>query len=50
MKVSSVIMNKNFDFSKSSAYELRCGNCLSRIAIHSMHSGIESIANIASKI
>ena len=29
MKISPEIMNEMFDFSKNSAYELRCGNCLS---------------------
>ena len=43
-------MTEIFDISKNSAYELRCGNCLSRSNIHSTHFGIESIANIAAKI
>ena len=30
MNISPEIMNKVFDFSKNYAYELRCGNCLSR--------------------
>ena len=46
MNISPKIMNKIFDFSKNSAYELRCGNCLSRSHIHSTHFWIESIANI----
>ena len=43
-------MNETFNFSKSYAYELRCGNCFSKSNIHSAHFGIESIANIAAKI
>ena len=43
-------MNKMFNFSKNSAYELGCGNCLSRSNIHTTHFGIESIANFAAKI
>ena len=50
MNISPEIMNKIFDFSKSSANELRYGNCLSKSNIHSAHFGIESIANIAAKI
>ena len=49
MNISPEIMNEIFDFSKNYAYELRCGNCLSRSNIHSMHFGIESIAIIAAK-
>ena len=30
MNISPEIMNEIFDFSQNSAYELRCGNCLSR--------------------
>ena len=48
--IFSKIMNEIFDFSKNYAYELRCGNCLSRSNIHFTHFGIESIANIAAKI
>ena len=43
-------MNEIFDFSKNSAYQVRCGNCLSRSNIHSTHFGIDSIANIAAEI
>ena len=43
-------MNEIFDFSKDYAYELRCGNCLSRSNIYSTHFGIEFTANIAAKI
>ena len=43
-------MNEICDFSKNYAYELRCGNWLSRSNIHSTHFGIEFIANIAAKI
>ena len=43
-------MKEIFDFSKNSAYELRCVNCLSRSNIHSTHFGIEAIANITAKI
>ena len=50
MNISPEIMNESFHFSKSSLDELRCGNCLSRSNIHSTHFGIESIANIATKI
>ena len=50
MNISPEIMNDIFDFSKNCAYELRCGNCLSKSNIHSAHFGIESIANIAAKI
>ena len=50
MNISPEIKNKIFDFSKNYAYELRCGNCLSRSNIHSTNFGIESIANIAAKI
>ena len=50
MNISSDIMNEVFDFSINSAYELRCGICLSRSNIQSTHFGIESIANIAAKI
>ena len=50
MNISPEIMNKIFNFSKNSAYELRYGNYLSRSTIHSTHFGIESIANIAAKI
>ena len=49
MNISPEI-NNILDFSKNYAHELRGGNCLSRSNIHSMHSGIESIANIAAKI
>ena len=48
--ISREIMNKIFDFSKNSTYELKCGSCLSRSNIHSTHFGIESIASIAGKI
>ena len=50
MNISPEIMNKLFDFSKNCAHELRCDNCLSRSNTHSMHFGVESIANIAAKI
>ena len=50
MNISPEIMNDNFDFSKNYAYELRCGNWLSRSNIHSTHFGTESIANIAANI
>ena len=50
MNISPEIMNKIFDFSKNSVYELRCGNCLARSNIHATHFGIESIAYIAAKI
>ena len=50
MNISPEIMNEILDFSKNSAYELRCGNSLARSNIHSTHFGIESIANIATKI
>ena len=52
MNISSEIINENFDFSKKSAYELRCcAACLDYLVyIHFMHFGIESIANIAAKI
>ena len=50
LNISLKIMNRIFYFSKNSACELRCGNCLSRSNIHSTHFGIESIANIAPKI
>ena len=50
MNVSPEIMNEIFVFSKSYAYELRCGNCLSRSNIHSTDFGIQSISNIAAKI
>ena len=50
MDISPEIMNEIFDFSKNYAYELRCGNCLSRSNIHSTDFGIEFIANIAAKI
>ena len=50
MNMSPEIINDIFDFSKNYAHELRGGNCLSRSNIHSMHFGIESIANIAAKI
>ena len=50
MNIYPEITNKIFDFSKNYAYELRCGNCLSRSNIHSTIFGIESIANIAAKI
>ena len=43
-------MNEIFDFLKNSASDLRCGNCLSRSNIYSMHLGIGSFANIAAKI
>ena len=43
-------MNKIFDFSKKSAYKFRCDNCLSRSNFHSTQFGIESIANIATKL
>ena len=43
-------MNEMFNFSKNSAYELGCGNCLSGSNIHTTHFGIESIANFAAKI
>ena len=43
-------MNEIFDFSKNYAYELRCGNFMSRSNIHSMHFEIVSIPNIAIKI
>ena len=43
-------MNEIFDFSKNCAYELSCGKYLSRSNVHSTHSGIESIANIAVRI
>ena len=43
-------MSEIFDFSKNYAYELGCGNYLSRSNVHSTHSGIESIANIAVRI
>ena len=36
-------MNEIFDFSKNSAYELMCGNCLSRSKIHSKHFGISPL-------
>ena len=42
-------MNEMFNFSKNSAYELGCGNCLSRSNIHTTHFGIESIANLPLK-
>ena len=50
VNISPEIMNKIFDFSKSYAYKLRFGDCLSRSDIHSTHFGIESIANIVAKI
>ena len=50
MNISLEIMKEMFDFSKNYAYELRCGNCLSRSDIHSTHFGIEFFANIAAKI
>ena len=50
MNISLEIMSKIFDFPKNYAYELRCGNCLSRSKIHSTHFLIQSIANIAAKI
>ena len=50
MNSSTEIMNRIFDFSKNSDNKFRCGNCLSRSIIHSTHFGIESIANIATKI
>ena len=43
-------MNTIFHFSKNSANELRCGNCLARSTIHSTHLGIESIKNIGTNI
>ena len=43
-------MNEMFNFSKNSAYELGCGNCLSRSNIYTTHFGVESIANFAAKI
>ena len=42
-------MKEIFDFSKNYAYELRCGNFMSRSNIHSMHFEIVSIPNIAIK-
>ena len=48
MNISPEIMNDVFDFSKNYAYELSCGNCLSRSNIHSTDFG--SIGNIAAKI
>ena len=39
MNISSDIMNEVFDFSINSAYELRCGICLSRSNIQSTHLG-----------
>ena len=50
INTSPEVINEIFDFSKTYAYELRCGNCLSRSKIHSTHFGIESITNIAAKI
>ena len=50
INISPEIINKIFDFSKKYAYELRCGNCLSRSNIHSTYFEAESIANIAAKI
>ena len=48
MSLSRKIMNEFFfDFSQNSAYELRCGNYLSRSNTHSKHFGLEFIANIA---
>ena len=49
MNISFQAMNKIFNFSKNYAYGLRYGNFLSRSNIHSMHFGIESIANITAK-
>ena len=43
-------MNAIFHFSKNSANELRCGNCLARSTIHSTHLGIQSIKNIGTNI
>ena len=43
-------MNISPEIIKRSAYELGCGNYLSRSNIHSTHFEIESIANIAAKI
>ena len=50
MNNSPEIMNEMFNFSKNSAYELGCGNCLSRSNIHTTHFGVESIASFAAKI
>ena len=50
INISLEIMNKIFDFSKDYAYELRCGNSLSRSNIQSTHFGIQSIVDIAAKI
>ena len=50
MNISPEIMNKIFDCSKNSAYELSCGNSLFWSNIHSTHFGIASIANSADKI
>ena len=50
MNISPEIMNEILDFFKSSPYDLTCGNSLARSNIHSTRFGIESIANIATKI
>ena len=50
MDISHQIMNKIFDFSKNSVYELKSGKCPSKSDIHYMHFGIDSIANIVPKI
>ena len=50
MNIFLEIKNEIFHFLKNYAYELRCGNRLSRSNIHFTHFGIESFANIAPKI
>ena len=50
MNISHETINEIFDFSKNSVYELTCGNCLSRLNIHSTQFRIDSIANIAANI
>ena len=49
MNISPEIINEIFYFSKNSAYEISCGNCLSILNILHIFE-IESIASITAKI